>query len=853
MNGNRPWMVLRHALTGFARSQGGGGMLVAGVFLLITMAVVGERMTNYAWREAQWEEIRAAVRAAVASSGSLLADPGANVVAISERVAEFATAALGGLTVEAGGVAVSHDAGTDITTVVVGGGYVFDTLWGRGDRDGDVVAIEHTVKTRLENDRYEVAMALDVTPSMDEVFPPGRVKLEALKEAVDNVANTLEVASRTVPGSILVSVVPFGTVVNAADTCNPDETTGACRADRSAGKERYLRMLAGARGTLAASLADARAARASGESGHWVDTFHQYGAGQGLGPLRHRFLPADLLDDRDWNLRREDVDIDVSALAPGLDTWTVRDADFWNGCLMARWGAYWDTSARPPGWRPDHPGNWPATKAVPAWSPRAPALPDDTPLHLSDAPPTARDPHTLFTAYSWPDARVSGHADHLLQGTMLQMQHPDAQATNDTQAADWPTSADNDWSLADHRGGSTLCPESPVIPLTDDFPALRRTMAALTTIEGHRASDRLVAGTYLNLGVVWALRTLSPLWQDVWHVRDHRGVPRPGIPCAPGDDPTGCDGSLVKSLLLVTDGVNFPTRVVGGRTLDREDHARNASWNSVLCDHAYGDLGADYHEAARTDAPWAFNRHFSGMVDANGRLNTIGRDLFADGFLRMAHDTGNADRRRALLDTLSAPVTAGVAATPWQLFRGRDVEIVNALVAPDSGFDLDGRPVLIDNRCRLSSAFSAYGRIDDLVYIGETGETPRSSPVPVSGAAPFRIDENDRRRWALPRHAPYTDSKLLTQFPGALTERLDEWLFDACALAGRRGVRINAIYIGDATRTSEIGVLEQCVDAAGGNPSQRDVFVTPGADDLIDAFEQVFTIRRNLRFFSPDV
>ena len=61
-----------------------------------------------------------------------------------------------------------------------------------------------------------------------------------------------------------------------------------------------------------------------------------------------RSLPQDLLDDRDWNLRRTGVVVDVSRQAPSLDTgagpgrWVVDDEDFWNGCVMARWGAYWD-------------------------------------------------------------------------------------------------------------------------------------------------------------------------------------------------------------------------------------------------------------------------------------------------------------------------------------------------------------------------------------------------------------------------------------------------------------------------------------------------------------------------------
>ena len=63
------------------------------------------------------------------------------------------------------------------------------------------------------------------------------------------------------------------------------------------------------------------AARARG--GHWVDTFYHYGVGANTGPLRTQSLPGDLLEGRDWDLRRTDVDIDVSAAVPQLGTWPL--------------------------------------------------------------------------------------------------------------------------------------------------------------------------------------------------------------------------------------------------------------------------------------------------------------------------------------------------------------------------------------------------------------------------------------------------------------------------------------------------------------------------------------------------
>ena len=180
-----------------------------------------------------------------------------------------------------------------------------------------------------------------------------------------------------------------------------------------------MRMLAGAPENgqpIAETLKAAQDAIAAG-GGHWVDTFHQYGVGADLGLLRKQGLPTGVLNDTDWNLRREAVELDIRAQVPKLDTGApggdgyclVNDADFWNGCVMARWGAYWNESARPDDWSADDRDNWPATKAVDAWSSGSEGLPAGTPLHLADAPPDADDPHTLFTAYSWPDRAHRGH------------------------------------------------------------------------------------------------------------------------------------------------------------------------------------------------------------------------------------------------------------------------------------------------------------------------------------------------------------------------------------------------------------------------------------------------------------
>ena len=93
---------MRRMLIRFLRDRHGGGMLYAGAFGLMLMASVGTMMTNYAWQEAQHEELRGALRAAVSASSRLLAEvsdtnvQGANQVAHSRLHARPPARAGGG-------------------------------------------------------------------------------------------------------------------------------------------------------------------------------------------------------------------------------------------------------------------------------------------------------------------------------------------------------------------------------------------------------------------------------------------------------------------------------------------------------------------------------------------------------------------------------------------------------------------------------------------------------------------------------------------------------------------------------------------------------------------------------------
>lgn len=836
----------------YALSRDGAAVLVGGVFVLIVMLGVGGLMANYAWREAQLVELRAATRAAVSSAGALLAGAGTTKDSdrqIRDRVAAFVSALVPNLAVSRDDVQVSHDADTNTTTIAVRGDFAFDdiveALWTlvRKGTDGNSTEFEHTVKARLETERYEVAMALDVSHSMTgTIVVNGAPKLPALKAAIKNVLDTLESTGATTPGSVMASIVPYSAAVNVADTCNAHPDTGDCRAARSAGKERYVRMLAGVGDTMDKTLADARDARDSNVGGHWVDSFHHYGAGTGLGHLRRQYLPADLLDDRDWNLRLEDVQIDLSSQVPSMGSWTVDHEDFWNGCTMARWGAYWDVDARPPGWVQDDVDNWPATQEVPAWSRGGSPLAAHTPLHLSDAPPSAGQPSTLFTAFSWPDARITGHADQWLQHGMIEMLHPGHAATR-------RAIGDNDWSRPGN-GGSVFCPRVAITPLTDDLALLRTVVDGLEATDRYRAGNGFVGATYLNIGVAWGLRTLSPLWQGVWNVQDVRAVPRPAVPCAPGEVGADCDPLLRKSILLVTDGFSWIGDTAGSRLLNPVlDPARNPRYAT---ESACQNIGLDsYHAAGTTSTPADFNARFrtplhsADLVDASGQLNALGLESFVDAFLGVAGAWPNTSTRRQSMLNALASGTSGVPATPWQMFRGLDADMTDVLVDANNEFGFDGRPTLAGRRCRPTSTFGPYGRAGDLVYVGDVGPDASTPPVPIAGVAPFEVASLPES--IVGNGLPRTFNRPATR--RALSSRIDNWLLAACRIAGERGVRMHVVFIGNATYLQRgIQLLEDCVDSAGGDPDAEDVYITPTPAELDAALQEIFTIRRNLRF-----
>ena len=796
-------------------------MFIGGSLAMLAMASVGGMMSNYGWREAQEEEIDAALRAGVSASAHFMrGDLTTAEDQIKERVADFMRGLLGDVSIAKDDITIDHDFSTNRTTIKVEGNatYAFKNLWAAG-RTGDPESLTgEQVIVEFDASQFEFALALDVSPSMG--FKPtgwSVTRMDALKDAIDTIAQSVDDLSKTNPGIATVSLVPYSNVVNAADTSGMSQTHA---------KERYVRMLTG----------DEYSTQTSRDTeGHWVDTFHSYGTGDDMGPLASRNLP-DFLSATDWNLRQAET-ADVSAQAPDVGTWTTRGEDFWNGCVMARWGAYWDPDARPVIWDLTAPDNWPAKKTVDGWEPGSSSI-FDLPLHLSDTPPDASDPNTRFTTYSWPDARINAFADHQLSEVMR------TALERGRGARDFGTS-ENHWHLrAIDRGGSLLCPEAPIVPLTDDLATLR-TANNFDVVQGQ--SRTIASQTFLHLGIVWGLRTLSPLWRDVWKTKSVSGEDLPRTPCLDGGTTQGCSQFLEKAIVIVSDGGNWFGDPRRGRSFDLWDPAAavtvNPNFNFGRCNAGfYSPANAVFRTAITAEDPATFANSFD--VDASGVFTSAGLSAAFDGFQEI-HPSLSA------LDPMGNPADQLVIdqfrndwervlkdVTPWQLFRGYDdnsptkfTDAIDVLVDPANAFGLNGRPVQNDHFCRLHTPFSAYGRADELIRVGDG--------PPVADVAPF----------SYPAWMPLSLPRDLQE---PMDDRLDEWFREACDIAGQRGVRIHAIYIGGETRPHEqaaIALLEECVDRGyGGNPLVDEVHATPTAQELKDAIEEIMNIKRTLRF-----
>ena len=904
MKPSQIWLRLRHSVRAYVVSRRGAAMLIGGAFALVFMATVGASMSNYAWHEAQREELNAATRAAVSASARHLADLDvSNPGDVPDNIVEFVESAFvcgggqGCLTNVA--ATIADDPTSNAKLITITGTFAPSDLWVRGNPSGNQQVGQQfsiTVRANLDFERYEVALALDTSGSMNRTFVSGqsKTKMEALKEAMQAIIPAMGAPTATTPGSLMVSMVPFTSMVRVADTSANAPQSGSVPKQTRA-KESYVRMLAGAvkngaELNLAQTLAEASAAAADG-NGQWVDTFHSYGVGENMGLLRSRGLPSDLLAGTDWGLQGGRHMEDISSQRPEDGDWEFDEQDFWNGCLMARWGAYWNENARPAGWVADDPDNWPATSDAPNWSPLGARL-DDTPLHLSDAPPDAGDPHSLFTAYSWPDAWVGGYADSKLQMMMAWMLDKKGRIGGQWLRNTDDRSGYNHWKRV-FGGGHVGCQKTPILPLTKDVAEVQSAIANLkpsVNIRSTYLNYGSIVQTYLVRGVVWGLRTLSPLWKNVWPIDD--AVPRPGVSCVPGDA-GGCEPLLRKSLILVTDGANYVGRFQPSRTADDFYPSIGRNWGppwessndparlsgiDPLCSHGAKTRTDNrvvglrkYWDAWKLRDETAFNNYFKnngepGLLNPNtGKLDTdvaveaVG-DILKIAFNPPASDPNPDPRIGAIRGVLAR-------LTPWELFRGEPLAAgqgfaFDKLMAlndpnnPSSPSNVEGfagRPTQTLGHCRPTSPFGPYGGWDEQILVSSS----TTSYPPVRDAAPFSVSVSS----GIPAHVTnYGEPQDYRHYnsghgrPHPLTQqmlaRLDRWFLEACKIVGQRGVRMHAVYIGRTSRQyqlREVNLLEQCVDSAGGDPNARDVLVTPNANELDQAFKSLFAVNRRLQ------
>lgn len=130
---------------------------------MVSMAAVGGLLTNYAWREAQEEEVQAALRAGVAAAAHFMrGNLAANEDKIKERVAGVMRGLLEDLVISKDDIVVEHDASTNRTTVKVAGNarYAFKSLWSGGlaGQTADSEPLRAQVTVEFEQSEYEFAL-----------------------------------------------------------------------------------------------------------------------------------------------------------------------------------------------------------------------------------------------------------------------------------------------------------------------------------------------------------------------------------------------------------------------------------------------------------------------------------------------------------------------------------------------------------------------------------------------------------------------------------------------------------------------------------------------------------------------
>ena len=707
-------------------------------------------------------------------------------------------------------------------------------------------------------------------------------------------------------------------------------------------------------------------------NGHWVAAYHEYGVSSQKGLLQARYLPTEFLIGHEWNLKeafeaeQQSVNVfgtdvyydDVSRENPGLATdergglgggqWRTEWRDFWNGCVMARWGAPYAMRDRRapedlPGidrpywqWSPDahrfpvtvghtygrgHPDPHFSALRFTSWSPgNYPELSPDIPIHLTDIAPDADRAATAFRAYSYPDARMSFTADQILEEAMLRLLVDSDELTGyDDQHSIRSLVLDNPWAVevgaGTSDGGALWCVTQPILPLTDDMGKFKNRVAprncnssvkegvarrdclrprdpdeALPRPDESELTDTSVprGPHFPHVGLVWAMRTLSPLWTEYWGIDDRQGIPRPSIECINGQ-PENCVPELKKAIVVIHRGITSTSPWVGepgtvrnarlfNRAVSTKGYVAGPGWESAWCSAQREDPVRPgnnstrlnwraYFDAANATRPRTFHAAFGLSHDGTfGNYRRVARAIVWN---PRAADYGNR------IQTMEAALN-DLQPTAWQLFRELDPDVVDVLMNPDNGFfhlvrtgtltdpltpmrevgargeGLMGRPTQLGHMCRFFTPYSIYGQLDDVVYVGYDADT--DEPLdPVAGVAPFNISD-------LPGVVPISFPKPARN-PVAATrelilERLNyEWLPEVCRLVGERGIYLRFVIMETDKRNNIIPKgLPECIeqwrkDYKGGGDLENNIVIANNPDQLKDGIRDIVAItKQGFRF-----